>query len=100
MREGAAALEEGHLVDEIVKEKEVVRAEEVLHNAGCGHRRCRLPHRRHVIEAEIVELGDVELVELVRADQRTQLANLYRKLLSLPPLALVGLLDLVLRLYE
>ena len=100
MRECTAALEKRHLIDEIVQEKQVVRAEEVLHNAGCGHRSCCLPHRRHVIETEIVELGHVELVELVSADQGAQLADLYRELLSLPPLALVGLLDLVLRLYE
>jgi len=100
MRERATALEEGHLVDEVVQEEQVVRAQEVADDAGCGHGGGRLADGGDVVQAEVVELGHVELVELVCAYKGAQLADLNRELLSLPPLILICLFDLVLSLYE
>ena len=69
MGEGPTVFEEVHLVDEVLEEEHVARADEVSDNARGGCCCCRLADCGHVIEAEIVELRHVKLVELVRANE-------------------------------
>ena len=100
MCECFAVLEEVHLVDEVVQEVEIVGAKKVAHDTGRGGRCCCLSDHGHVIEAEVVELGDVELVELVGADEGANVVDLESKLLTLAPLCLIGFFYFVLRLDE
>lgn len=100
MGECFAVLEEVHLVDEVVQEVQIVGAKEVAYDAGSGGCRGCLSDHGHVIETEVVELGDVELVELVGADECGNVVDLESKLLTLPPLRLIGFFYFVLRLDE
>ena len=69
MGERSTIFEEVHLVYEVLQEVHVTRADKVSDDARGGCCRCRLSDCGHVIEAEIIELWHVELVELVGAYQ-------------------------------
>lgn len=93
-----AILEEIHFLYETFQEVEIVRPDEILQDA-CRRGRCRcLAHRRHVIEAEVVKLGHVKLVQLVGADQGAEVVDLHRELLTRSPLIYVRLFHLLLSL--
>lgn len=100
VRECPTTLEEIHLINEIIEKIKIARAEEVLHDACCRGGGSGLADRRDVVEAEIVELGNVELIELVGADEGAEVADLDGELLALAPLIFVCLFDFVLGLDE
>jgi len=65
MREGLAVLEKLHFIYQAVKEECILGGDEVLDYAGRRVHGCRLADGGHIIKAEIVEFGNIELVEFV-----------------------------------